>query len=86
MKLAMAVGAKNHYRIDGIQTRHFFETARAAGLSKATVQALIDEIGAAARNIMERLADELPPRFPKSIHVSVSKAVTARLRILSAGA
>ncbi len=86
MKLAMAVGAKNHYRIDGIQTRHFFETGRAAGLSKATVQALIDEIGAAARNIMERLADELPPRFPKSIHVSVSKAVTARLRILSAGA
>jgi HipA N-terminal domain len=86
MKLAMAVGAKNHYRIDGIQTRHFFETGRAAGLSKATVQALIDEIRAAAGDVMERLADELPPRFPKSIHVSVSKAVTARLRILSAGA
>jgi len=85
MKLAMAVGAKNHYRIDGIQTRHFFETARAAGLSKATVQALIDEIRATAGDVMERLADELPPRFPKSIHVSVSKAVTARLRILSAG-
>jgi serine/threonine-protein kinase HipA len=85
MKLAMAVGAKNHYRIDGIQTRHFFETGRAAGLSKATVQALIDEIRAAAGDVMERLADELPPRFPKSIHVSVSKAVTARLRILSAG-
>lgn len=85
MKLAMAVGAKNHYRIDGIQTRHFFETGRAAGLSKATVQALIDEIRAAAGDVMDRLADELPPRFPKSIHVSVSKAVTARLRILSAG-
>jgi serine/threonine-protein kinase HipA len=85
MKLAMVVGAKNHYRIDGIQTRHFFETARAAGLSKATVQALIDEVCATAGDVMDRLADELPPRFPKSIHVSVSKAVTARLRILSAG-
>lgn len=85
MKLAMAVGAKNHYRIDGIQTRHFFETGRAAGLSKATIQALIDEIRAIAGDVMDRLADELPPRFPKSIHVSVSKAVTARLRILSAG-
>jgi len=86
MKLAMAVGAKNHYRIDGIQTRHFFETGRAAGLSKATIQALIDEIRAIAGDVMDRLADELPPRFPKSIHVSVSKAVTARLRVLSAGA
>lgn len=85
MKLAMAVGAKNHYRIGGIQTRHFFETGRAAGLSKATIQALIDEIRAIAGDVMDRLADELPPRFPKSIHVSVSKAVTARFRILSAG-
>jgi serine/threonine-protein kinase HipA len=31
MKLAMAVGAKNHYRIDRIQGRHFFETGQAAG-------------------------------------------------------
>jgi serine/threonine-protein kinase HipA len=85
MKLAMAMGAKNHYRIDGIQTRHFFETGKAAGLSKATVQTLIDEICAATGDVMERLADELPPRFPKSIHVSVRRAVTARLRILSAG-
>jgi serine/threonine-protein kinase HipA len=67
-KLAMArVGAKNHYRIDGIQARHFFETGRAAGLSKATVQALIDEIRAMAGDVMGHLADELPPRFPKSI-------------------
>ena len=85
MKLAMAVGAKNHYRIDGIQTRHFFETGKAAGLSKVTVQTVIDEISATARDTMERLADELPLRFPKSIHASVSKAVAARLRILSAG-
>jgi len=65
---------------------HFFKTGRAAGFSKAAVQALIDEICAATGDIMERLADALPPRFPKSIHVSVSKAVTARLRNLSASA
>jgi len=82
MKLAMAVGAKNHYRIDGIQGRHFFETGRAAGLSKTAIQTAIDEIAATAGDTLERLAAELPPRFPKAIHASVSKAFTARLRIL----
>lgn len=84
MKLAMAVGAKNHYRIDGIQGRHFFETGRAAGFSKTALQTVIDEITATAGDTLERLADELPPRFPKAIHPSVSKAFTARLRVLSA--
>ena len=86
MKLAMAVGATNHYRIDGIQGRHFIETGSAAGISKATVQTVIAEVVAAADGVMERLADELPPRFPKLIHAAVSKAVLARLRTLSAGA
>ncbi|WP_024513285.1 type II toxin-antitoxin system HipA family toxin [Bradyrhizobium sp. ARR65] len=85
MKLAMAVGATNHYRIEGIQGRHFIETGSAAGLSKTTVQTVIEELAAAADGVMERLADELPPRFPKLIHASVSKAVAARLRTLSAG-
>lgn len=84
MKLAMAVGTKNHYRIDGIQGRHFFESGRAAGLSKMMVQTMIDEITATAADTLERLADELPPRFPKAIHASVSKAFAARLRVLSA--
>lgn len=84
MKLAMAVGAKNHYRIDGIQGQHFFETGRAAGFSRLTIQTVIDEITAAAGDTLEWLADELPPRFPKTIHASVSKAFVARLRILSA--
>lgn len=84
MKLAMAVGAKNHYRIDGIQGRHFFETGRKAGFSNTAVQTTIDEIVATAGETLERLADELPTRFPKAIHASVSKAFAARLRILSA--
>lgn len=86
MKLAMAVGATNHYRIEGIQGRHFIETGSAAGLSKTTVQTVIEEVAAAADGVMERLADELPPRFPKLIRASVSKAVAARLRTLSMGA
>lgn len=86
MKLAMAVGATNHYRIDGIQGRHFFETGSVTGLSKVTVKTVIEEVAAVADGVMERLADELPPRFPKTIHASVGKAIVTRLRILSGGA
>jgi serine/threonine-protein kinase HipA len=86
MKLAIAVGATNHYRVDGIQRRHFIESAGAAGLAKSVVESVIEEIATSADGIMARLADELPPRFPKAIHVSVGKAVIARLRTLSAAA
>ena len=85
MKLAMAVGATNHYRIEGIGRRHFIETGKAAGLSKSAVESVIEEIVAAADGVMTRLASELPPRFPKSIHASVSKAIVVRLRTLSVG-
>ena len=84
MKLALAVGAKNHYKIDGIQGRHFFETGRAAGFSKTTIQTVIDEVTATAGDALERLADELPPKFPKAIHASVSKDFAVRLRVLLA--
>jgi len=83
MKLALAVGATNHYRVEGIQRRHFIETAGAAGLSKPTIENVIEEIVAAANGAVAQLADELPRRFPKAIHASVSKAVLTRLRTLS---
>jgi len=83
MKLAMAVGDKSHYRIDGIQSRHFYETGAAAGLSKATVRTVIDEVAGAAEGAIRRLKDELPPRFPKLIHISISEALMTRLRTLA---
>lgn len=86
MKLAMAVGASPHYRIDMIQARHFFETGSAAGLSRATVRTVIEEVSAAAGRAIKRLQEELPPRFPQWIHDSISKAVARRLATLSAGA
>jgi serine/threonine-protein kinase HipA len=82
MKLAMAVGDKNHYRIDGIKSRHFLETGVASGFSKATVRTVINEVAGAAEGAIKRLKGELPPRFPRWIHASVSEALATRLRIL----
>ncbi len=50
------------------------------------IENVIEEIVAVADGAVTQLADELPLRFPKAIHASVSKAVLARLRVLSMAA
>ncbi|MFZ5675069.1 MAG: type II toxin-antitoxin system HipA family toxin [Pseudomonadota bacterium] len=84
MRLAMSVGDNNHYRIDGIRSRHFFQTGKAAGLSKSAVAAAIDEIVDTTGRAMTTLAEGLPPNFPENIHASVSRAMSERLRLLTA--
>jgi serine/threonine-protein kinase HipA len=83
MKLAMSVGDNNHYRMDGIRSRHFFQTGKAAGLSKSAVGRAIDEIASTAAGAMQKLAQELPLHFPENIHDSVGKALNERLRLLT---
>lgn len=86
MKLAMSVGDSNHYRVDAIRRRHFFQTARRAGLSESMVGDTIREISETSGEVMKHMAKLLPSRFPEAIHSSVSKAVTERLRLLSSEA
>jgi serine/threonine-protein kinase HipA len=81
-KLAMSVGKSKHYDIFGIHRRHFIETAKAAALSVASVNTLIDDIVANADNHLEQLAAELPHDFPAYIHVSVCKALRSRIQRL----
>jgi serine/threonine-protein kinase HipA len=83
MKLAMAVGETNHYRIDGIHGRHFMQTAQAAGLPRAIASAAIEEVVAAADGALERVQEELPARFPAFFHDSVRRAVSERVRGLA---
>jgi serine/threonine-protein kinase HipA len=83
MKLALSVGTNRHYRIDGIQGRHFMQTAQAAGLPKTIAQAAIEETAAAADEALQRVQKDLPPRFPASIHASVGKALAERVRGLA---
>lgn len=83
MKLAMSVGDNNHYRMEGIRSRHFFQTGKAAGLSKSAVGRAIDEIASTAADAMRKLVEELPPHFPENIHASVGQALNERLRLLT---
>jgi serine/threonine-protein kinase HipA len=85
MKLAMSVGNNNHYRIDEIQTRHFFQTGEAAGVSPSLVRSAIDDIAARMESALASLEGELPEGFPPALHESVSAGVQRRIRVLRAG-
>ncbi|WP_207168864.1 type II toxin-antitoxin system HipA family toxin, partial [Rhodovibrio sodomensis] len=52
IKLAMAVGRKNHYRVGEITGRHFRQTGEAAGLPKTLVDEAISDISQAAQTAL----------------------------------
>lgn len=79
MKLAMAVGSSNHYRIDTIHGRHFVQSGEKAGLPKRLVNEAIEEIAAAAESAIAQVEQMLPRKFPEQIHDTVSAAVKARI-------
>lgn len=85
MKLAMSVGNSNHYRIDEIQTRHFFQTGEAAGLSPSLVRSAVEDVAARMESAFASLEGELPADFPPALHESVNAGVQRRMRVLQAG-
>jgi len=82
-KLAMALGANSHYRVRDIHGRHFLETGRAIGLSRAAVETIFGEIHDEFEQAF-RAAERVLPRAAGHIHESVRVAAGARLRLLQA--
>jgi serine/threonine-protein kinase HipA len=85
MKLAMSVGNNNHYRVDEIQTRHFFQTGEASGLSPSLVRSAIEDVASRMESALSSLEGELPTDFPPVLHESVKAGVQRRMRVLQAG-
>lgn len=84
MKLAMSVGNGNHYRIDDIQTRHFFQTGEAAHLPPSLVTSAIEGVAERIDGALASLEAELPMDFPPALHETVSAGVKRRMRVLLA--
>lgn len=82
MKLALSLGARNHYRLSDIQGRHFLQTGQAAGLSVATIREALDEIRATSETAFDRIERDLPHGFPEAIHTAVKNAALKRLERL----
>jgi len=82
MRLAMCVGDRNHYRINEVVKRHFFETAKAVGLgaelAATTIDGLLERIPAAKAEA-ERA---IPADFPGDLLACTWKGLDAHAMAL----
>lgn len=85
MKMAMALGNKNHYGVDDIQARHFVQSAGRAGVPLEIAQQAMASVSEGIEAALETVADELPDGFPGALQDSISNGVRARLRRLNLG-
>lgn len=82
MKLAMSVGDRRHYVVDGIAARHFLQTAARAGVGASVVQRVVGELHAVGAEATETVVSSLPKGFPGEIAASVIDGFRSRLRRL----
>ena len=82
MKLALAVGANNHYVVNTIMPRHFIQTGEEAGMPGAVVQEIMAELLAQAPEALEQVRQELPQGFPQRVFTSIGNGVLHRANLL----
>ncbi|HVU30947.1 MAG TPA: type II toxin-antitoxin system HipA family toxin [Sphingomicrobium sp.] len=80
-KLAMAIGASPHYRVQDIHGRHFVETGRKMGLSIEAVRSVFGQVHDQFGDAFGAVAGVLP-RPASHIHGSVHAGAEQRLRML----
>lgn len=79
MKLAMRVGINRHYIVSEIFGRHFLETARAADMSRKTVEMLFDEIRSTYVRAFAATHAAMPAGFPQELYRSIKAGFEQRL-------
>tara|TARA_R110002049_G_scaffold20717_1_gene75856 strand:- start:11130 stop:12440 length:1311 start_codon:yes stop_codon:yes gene_type:complete len=84
LKLAMSVGNSNHYRIHEIQVRHYYQTAKKAGIPDSMVETalgqLVDDFPAA----IENASAALPKNYPTELRDSIAEGALKRCDELTA--
>lgn len=81
-RLAMAAGARPHYRIDDILGRHFVEGGKAAGLGPALMRQVLEDIMETAEAAPDRALAAMPTDFHPEAHAAIAGALPRRLRLL----
>jgi serine/threonine-protein kinase HipA len=81
-KMAMSLGANNHDRLDEIQTRHFRETADAAGMPVGTVEDICEELGQAVASALDQVASDAGNIIPAALIDSLADGIRSRGQIL----
>lgn len=80
MRLAMAVGNQNHYRINEMVQRHYAQTAKACGLPD--VDEMIEQLTAKVETAIEITRQALPLGFPEALATSTFSGIQTRTTFL----
>ena len=83
-KLAMAAGKNRHYVIDDIVPRHFAQTALAAGVGQAVIDAILADLAETAPRALDEVARTLPADFPARLFDQLADGIRRRLRTIGA--
>lgn len=83
VKLAMAIGDSRHYRLKEILPRHFYQTARRAGLRDEDVDEIFTELVGQVDNVVESVSTlALKEDAPRSTVGPILEGVKNRARLL----
>lgn len=81
-QLAMSVGDNRHYRINTIAPRHFFETARRAGMAEQVVSSILEELRDTAIKAVKNTVVQLPKNFPEEVATAIQLGINRRLHFI----
>lgn len=84
VRVAMAVGAKNHYIVSQIALRHFRETARKCKMPVDIIGILADELLEQSADALAATIEAMPADFPIEIGQSIRNGYLGRLEHLGA--
>lgn len=74
--MAMALYGKNsHYKVHGIQKRHFIETAKYVQYSKIKAIQIFEQVIDRIESAIDEVATQLPSNFPEKIAQPIFKGM-----------
>jgi serine/threonine-protein kinase HipA len=82
-KLAMAVGANRHYRVDEIVPRHFRETAADVGFANTELAAIEADIEAKLEPALKAAERSLPKGTPKRMAEAIAAGARQRVALFA---
>jgi serine/threonine-protein kinase HipA len=79
----MALGEKNHYRLQQIQLRHFYQTGQKAGLSKQDIEGIFTDLVTRTENALSEAANlAADAGMPDSTYGSILDGVSKRVGMI----
>lgn len=84
LKLAMSVGNSNHYHVHEIQVRHYYKTAKKAGVPDSMVETALGQIEDGLPAAIESASAALPKNFPTELRDSIAVGALKRCKVITA--